>query len=165
MKKINNQGFMMIEVLIVSTFVISVFIFFFIQFKTISDNYQVSFKYNTVNGLYAANNVKKYLMSIDRTDIETTLDESFYVDISNCPSQYITHVTYCQTLFEKLDIKKLYVTKQDLNSLISSIRSSSYSIFNENMKDFIEYIRFDNQVIGYRIIVEFNDQTFASIKL
>ena len=48
----------MIEILVVSTFIISVFIYLFVQFRSINHSYQISFKYNTANGLYAVNNIK-----------------------------------------------------------------------------------------------------------
>lgn len=165
MKKINNRGFMTVEVLIVSTFIISVFVFLFVQFRSINQNYHVSFKYNTVNGLYAANNIRKYLNSINIDDMKEEIDDSFYVDITECPIQYITRLTYCETLFEKLDVDTVYITNQDLTDLKSSLRNSLKYVFKEDMKDFINYIKYDSQKIGYRIIVKFNDETFASIKL
>ena len=54
MKK-NEKGFVLLETLIVTTFVVSTLIFLYTQFSNIKTSYDASFRYNTVEGLYDAN--------------------------------------------------------------------------------------------------------------
>ena len=167
MKKLNNKGFMMIEILVVSTFIISVFIYLFVQFRSINHSYQISFKYNTANGLYAVNNIKNFLNYIDIINIENGVEDFYYVDISECPENFIqsTVIEYCEILFEKLNIEKVYITKQDLTDLKLHIKRSQFTPLDEDTKDFIDYIKYDYKVNGYRIVAKFNDGTFGTLKL
>jgi len=57
----NNKGFAITEVLILSTVIIGVLIFMYSQFKNINRSYQISFKYDTVEGMYLANNIINYI--------------------------------------------------------------------------------------------------------
>ena len=61
MKK-KQKGFVLVETLVVSLLVLTVLIFLFLQLNTINLNYQKSFRYNTVEGLYSANNMKVYIL-------------------------------------------------------------------------------------------------------
>jgi len=61
MSRDNQKGFLLAESLIVATFVLSLLIFLFVQFKNLSTSYDSGFKYNSVEGLYALDNVKTYL--------------------------------------------------------------------------------------------------------
>ena len=64
MKK-NNKGFMLAEVFIVSSFVLGVLVYMFIQTNSIMRNFNRSFSYNTVSGLYITNEVAKYIKNND----------------------------------------------------------------------------------------------------
>ena len=67
MKK-NNKGFMLAEVFIVSSFVLGVLVYMFIQTNSIMRNFNRSFSYNTVSGLYITNEVAKYIKKNDIND-------------------------------------------------------------------------------------------------
>lgn len=82
----NNKGFTITEVLILSTVIIGVLIFMYTQFKNINRSFQYSFKYDTVEGMYKANNIAKFL-SGDKFDIlvdHMSSPSDGYIDISNC---------------------------------------------------------------------------------
>ena len=66
MKKIDNRGFMLTETLIVATFLVTTLLFLYIQFNNVTKTYDTSFKYNTVNGLYAVNNIINYIKSVEK---------------------------------------------------------------------------------------------------
>ena len=62
MKK-NNKGFMLIETLIVTTFVAGVLLFLFFQLTSLNNSYTEYYNYNTTEGLYALEDVKDYINS------------------------------------------------------------------------------------------------------
>ena len=72
MKKLNSSGFMLAETLIVTTFVAGILIFLFIQFTNLGKAYDDSYIYNTTEGLYALEDIKKY--------INTDLDLLLYIE-------------------------------------------------------------------------------------
>ena len=60
MKKNRNKGFMLIETLLVSTFVLGAMTYIIMQFSALKRSYDNSFKYNTVVGLYGIQSLDEY---------------------------------------------------------------------------------------------------------
>lgn len=159
MKKIDNKGFMLTETLIVATFLVTTLLFLYIQFNNVTKTYDTSFKYNTVNGLYAVNNIINYVKSDGIDTLKTSINNVDYIDITDCSDVYFTEQNYCNTLMDTLKIKTVLFTKENLSSL-----KSSRTTLDQTMIDFIKFINYE-EVTGYRIIIEFNDSTFASLKI
>lgn len=178
MKKMNNKGFLMVEALIVSTFVVSVLIYFFVQFKKVDASFELSYSYNTVNGLYAVNNISVYLDNLyannnDFKDLingniispvisDTTVAYKVIYDGGITNSNYLTCNTYCSNLMTSLNVKKAILASGDLNFLIANTDGDSF--FTEKMRDYIKQEisrRLYNS--DYKILVQFNDDTFASL--
>lgn len=168
MKKNDNKGFLLTELLVTATLVSTVLIFLYTQFYTIKRSYDTSFKYNTVNGLYALDNVRDFLVENDIYILTQGLNTTSYIDLIENNLQP-TNQTYFNTLIDGLNIKYLIFTKQNIEDLINQINSetalTSENYEYEDLKKFIKRIDFDNQDTNdnYRIIAEFNDGTFASI--
>ena len=60
MKK-RNKGFILLETLVVSTFIITVLIYLYIQFTNLKKSYDISFRYDTISGLYGAKEIDKFI--------------------------------------------------------------------------------------------------------
>ena len=156
MKK-NDRGFMLVEILLVVTVIITSMIFLYVQISNMDDTYSEVFEYNTITGIYAMENIKNFLIDDGVDRIKEGLKENEYIDLSNCDTNYIYNPSYCTILLESVNVKTLYFTKQNIVNL--------YDInFNNNMEKFIKKISHDNSN-GYRIIVEYNDGTFSSMKV
>jgi hypothetical protein len=170
MKKEKN-GFVLVETLIVSVFIVTTLIFLFIQFQKIETGYSTTFKYNMTDNLYKVYNIRKYLLdglsttSNYQSVVSTFLTGSdHYYDLSNCNASVISdNRNYCLSLFEKLDVKTVLFTREDLTDLKNDLNNLYF--ISEDMKSFIRYIKYDGNVAEYRLIVEFNDGTFASLKI
>ena len=162
MKKIKNKGFMLMETLVVSTFVVTTLTILFVQFQRINRNFDITFTYNTVNGLYATNNIHNFIKP-DVPKIVEELDKSSvpYLDITSCPT-YITSQEYCKALMTSLKVKKVLFTKEDITDLKENIKENTE--IDQKLKDFIKYIS-DAKNDNYRLIVEFTDATYATLKL
>lgn len=154
-KKMYSEGFMLVETLIVTTFVTSVLIFLFIQFNNLSNNYSDSYSYNTVNDLYALRNVKYYIES-DSTFINSLneINKSIYIDMTDC--NLVEDENYCFKLLEYLNIKKLYIVDNFFDIRL-------FDKTNEPLKKFVQKIK-SQGLEKYRIIGEFNDSTYATIR-
>ncbi len=159
MKKMNNKGFMLTETLIVSTFLVTTLLFIYMQFNTVTNSYNTSFKYNTVNSMYALNNIADYIKTEEIDKLKNDLTNSEYIDISKCPNTYFKETEYCQVLFETLKVKTVIFTLENLKEL-----KSKQTDLDQTIVDFIDYLNYD-QTDGYRVIAEFNDNTFASLKV
>lgn len=160
MKKMNKKGFMLAETLIVSTFIMTILIFLYVQFRTVTDSYNTSFKYNNVNNIYAANNVRLFLMGENISRIKSDLSSVNYVDVTSCPSTYITETSYCRKLLSDLRVRTALVVKDDL----SNVKGHMNSQWSEELKDFINALKTDSEPNAIRLIVEYDDDTYASLK-
>ena len=156
MKK-NDRGFMLVEILLVVTVVVTSMIFLYVQISNMDETYDDAFKYNTITSIYAMENIKNFLIDDGIDKVKSVLNSSNYVDLSNCDTAYIENVSYCTMLFENINVKKVYFTKQNVVPLYEED-------FQDNMKKFIKKISYDNSD-SYRLIVEYNDGTFSSTKV
>ena len=157
MKK-DNRGFMLVEILLVITVIITSMIFLYVQISNMNDTYEETFNYNTVHSIYAMENIKKFLLADGLDKIKTSLnDDNKYLDLSDCNSLYVNNTSYCTMLFDNINVKNVFFTKQDVSKL--------YDIdFPKEMKKFIKKISYD-KTDTYRLIVEYNDGTFSTTKM
>ena len=156
MKKNNSSGFVLAETLVVTTFVAGMLIFLFIQFTNLSKNYNDTYKYNNVDDLYLLRNVRDYIISDSSAlnDIETTINNKKYIDITNC--DIFAEKEYCLKLFELDKIKKIIITNNDFDT-------KTFNSFNEGFKTFVNKIdAYGNE--KYRMLVEFNNSRYATIR-
>ena len=158
MKKKDNRGFMLTETLIVATLLITVLLFMYVQFKNVMRSYERSFKYNTINNIYALNNVKKYIESENYVLMANSLFNKDFLELNKCQSVYFKDQNYCNELMQNLNIKKLYLTQQNLQYI------KDKKIFDNNTQEFIDSIDF-NSDDGYRLIAKFDDNTYGTLKV
>ena len=165
--KLGNKGFMLLETLIVSTIILSTLVFLYIQFTNIKKSYDISFRYNTVSGLYSAKELGDFLIDNGTTTLSTTLQNNvnFYVNITNN-----TYVPGNKDLYDKLIIDMnigvaVYVD-DDLTEFKKYLNSDKVeaSTFNEEFKKYIMNLQ-TNATEKDRIIIKFKDNTYASILL
>lgn len=169
MKKKNQKGFMLVETLVVSTFVLGSLVFLFIQFRNVNQGYNRAFHYNTVNGLYASENIGKFL----KQDNYETMTQKYrdnrlkYVDLTGCPSTYIKETSYCLKLMDTLDVKKVILTDADLSYIRKAITNNEATDISSGLTKFINSLNNDEAgtLLKYRVIVEMNDGTYASVKM
>lgn len=165
MKKMNNKGFMLAETLIVATFLVTTLLFIYIQFNNITKTYDTSFKYNNVNGLYTAKNIIKYISTDGLENLKTSLDSDngFIIDMTDCSSEYFNETEYCSALVNSSNIKTVLFTINN-SEIINVNKIKGFIPLEQTMMDFIGYIDFEG-TDGYRIIIEFNDNTYATLKI
>lgn len=175
-RKLDRKGFMLVETLIVCVFVGVTLVFLFVQLRNISNSYEKSFTYNTTNALYNAGKIKEYLQTMNLEALETDVLSTAkgYVDITSCSSAYYTPIVgeedafkeYCTLFYQKLGVKKILFSLEDLTNVqYKMAENRTKDSISEKMLDFISYIPYDKEKETYRISVEYNDNTFASIKI
>ena len=87
------------------------------------------------------------------------IDNIYYIDITSCPNAYFSEAEYCNVLMNASNVKTVLFTNADLTNLKDNTTN-----LNQTMLDFINYINYE-PVAGYRLIIEFNDNTFATLKI
>lgn len=156
MKKVNNKGFMLAETLIVTAFVAGVLIFLFMQFTNISKNYEDNYTYNTVESLYALEDIKDYLLEDDLAiiAIDEELSNKDYMSITSC--SIFKDKDYCLKLFELENIDQVIVAKNSFNK-------SSFENEDKNLLAFAKKISITGTE-EYRLIASFKGSTYATLR-
>ena len=167
----NKKGFLLLETLVVSSFIIATLILLFVQFSNLKSNYDDSFKYNTVKGLYGVKNVNKFISNNKKVDpityeIEfkkTLLDEAYILLYSEnaCNNNYVSNLNYCSQIMNDLNIKTVLVTNEDITELKKILENETS--LSEGLNNFIKRISIKYNDT-YRIIVEYNDNTYATLE-
>lgn len=163
----NKKGFTLVETLIVSTVVSSILVYFFIQFSTLKRNYNASFKYNTVNDLYALEDIAEYINGVDKS-----LIQNYFIDtITNKQYVYIHHDT--ELLDDNVDNYEM-ILDNDFVDLLDTLYIDTLLVIPENIGDidksefskgmnkFIDKIKY-NGGNNYRLIAQFKDNTYANL--
>ncbi len=159
MKK-NNKGFLLAEVITVSVVTIVALVIIYVQFVAVDNSYYKSFKYNNVDKLYLANQLKQFINGDNANELYSDIENISYADITNCDAYFIER-TYCRNLINTIDAKQVLVTKLDTSSILDKLKENK--IVSSDMYTFIS----NNKSLenGYRLIIEFNDNTYATLKL
>lgn len=161
--KEENKGFMLAEVIVVSTIVITVLTALYMSFNKLYANYQLRFQYYDVNGLYASSKINnlytdEYLLCTYLKQLET----NDIVDIS-C-KKGSKEYSMCQKIFSTYQVQRMYLVNYDLKDK---------NFHNPLIDDYISYLgENDNQETStyhYRIIAVLQDEnganSYANLKM
>ena len=117
MKKFNNRGFMMAELLAVAVVVLVIFTVLFTNFVPTKGEYEKRIEYNDVESLYANYYLKVLLLRYfynDGSRINLTLNSDNYLTIIEdglCLSNYSYGDFSCQLLANQYNISDAVITK------------------------------------------------------
>ncbi len=154
MNKLTKKGFFAVETLVVVTIAITVLTIFYRQISVLYNSYEDSFYYNRVNGLYAANNIKVFLIQNNLIN----LGGNDIKEIENTTDFY-------RKLISLSNIDKVYLTKYNLNEVIDDLNNSNYDILFRQYLKTLKLLTDDDSDNLYRVIVSFHDGTYASVIL
>ena len=169
MKK-NNKGFLMVETVVVSTFVMFVLIVLYAQFSTLLVNYNKSYTYNTSNNIYNLSAIRDYLIE-NQGEGNTTLNS--YLNSSKIPYIIIysdgkcnqnislSNVSFCTELAQAGKFKTILYTNSDVTDLKEYINSNHNNVIKQKFKNFI--VKINNTEYKKRLIAEYEDATFGTI--
>ena len=185
MKKNNQKGFMLVEAFVVSAFVLGVLVFMFIQLKTVVNGFDRSFTYKTISGIYTANELGDFITQYDYENIKLLVDQNGYANVG---SKYYDNYDVDKTnignpigmlwseMLLNANVKTIIVAHENIEMLKENYINvnlhfpeweTDVTIQKPSSKftNYINSLKIDNLVGRYRVIVEYNDETFASVKL
>ena len=164
MKKMNNKGFLLVESLVVTTFVLTVLVFLFVQFKNLFNSYEDSYDYNTVEGIYNLNTMKEYIIANETSPnaLQAKIGGSTYLVIfqdgtCNANIADAVNLSGCDDLANAMNLKTLIYAVDDPQK----IDTSNTNIFTNSYKTFLN--RLEKQESNNRLIGQFEDGTYATI--
>ena len=170
MKKSNSKGFMLLETLIVSSFIITILIFLYIQFVNLKTSYDTSFKYDSIPNLY---NIKQADIFINKNygygkfkDDLRKSENNNYIEIykNTCNISYFSNnISYCNKLMSNLNIKTLLIIDNNLSKIKLNFKQN-----NPYSNGLLKYLNTIDPILAnksYLLIAEFNDNTYSYLKL
>lgn len=164
----NQKGFMLLETLVVSTFLLGILVFLFIQFSSIKRSYDVSFRYNPIPGLYHAKELATFLSEYGYSSIDNQIGNSTagYINITNC--EYFSSNPLCKKIIDKINAKSVLYVSENISTLknnLSILKNYNDDVFNPEFKKFILEMNTVEPSGKNRLIIEYNDKTYTTINL
>lgn len=150
MKSINNKGFILAETLVVTVFVMIMFMFLYRNSLPLVGEYERRENYDDLETVYAANEIKKLVMMDPAFDTwASTVKTDYYKDLSDCTTFSTDDLRIlCGTLKQKLGMdvgsKKDYIllVTNDINRFRLLVKNGT--VFNGTgfraVKDYITYL-------------------------
>ena len=155
MLKNNNKGYFLAETIIVLTVVaLAITTLYVNSMESYVKEKNELTKYNTVDGLYSANAVKKYLYKYV-SDFKVNANSTGYVDVNNYLSINYNKVSDID-FFKELNVKQLYFSTYDMTKLISS------GVLTKNIQKELSSIENDSKCV-YRYIVIYKDYSYSLV--
>ena len=148
MKKFNNKGFMMAELLVVAVVVLVIFTVLFTNFIPTKGEYEKRLEYNDIDTLYGNYYLKVLLLRhySSPTKVKPTLNNGFLTIVENntCVSNYSYNGITCQQIVDKYNIS---------DAVITNYKPTSY---NGPLKEYINYLDIEDSGELFRITTKTN---------
>lgn len=168
MKK-NNKGFMLAEVVVTSTLLLTIMVSLFFTFNKIYVRYNDLTAYKNIDGFYAIDNFLEYIFNTTSNDnINAILEKkgtSKYIYIINNGNCQITNTTYCDKLKNTYNMTNLLL----INEVEEDIDNLDKTTYNKTFIEYFDYLKkyypFDNYAANsYLIVAEYklNDNYYYS---
>lgn len=145
MQKGNNKGFILVETLIVTVFVVTLFIFVYRATLPSIGEYEQQNYYDDIDSVYYSNLFKQMITRYANIDyIDDFLTENTYMDVSDCTDSNIySNNNYCQLLKNKLSIRdddKILLTKYNIKDFKEEVKANDY-FDSGTLSNFRDYIK------------------------
>lgn len=172
--KNSKKGFMLTETLVVSTLVSVVLVSLYLQFSTVVNNFNKSFKNNNVNNLYAVYYISYYIKKADNgnvyNNLKSTASSNGYAEVDfSCQ----VGEQYCGAFqdiihfygLNDMDSNNNYVGKILLVPATKTFTADELDFLNDyNFSEYIRSIKSDNDSSSdYRLIVKFDNLEYANL--
>lgn len=170
MKKLNRKGFVLMETLIVSVFVMALFTVLYTDLFPLLGEYHRRENYDDIDSKYAAHWVRKMVLEKGTPALKEWPSKdptSSMVDITSCASAYVMDSSYCLALKEKFHITRMYLTEFDLRRLKQEVNTWKSNL-QERDREFVSYLDYlptypdPSKKSYYRVIVEIDHDSYKT---
>ncbi len=161
-KKINCQGFSLLETLIVSIFIVGILLVLYTQYIYLQKNHDRTSHYNSVTTIYNTKQMANFLESKEASYVIENIGagDTGFDDITTC--QGLVNMDYCQTLLEVLRVKTVLLTENNPSKLIAEIRDNK--TYSENIYNFLKQLDINTDK-KYRLVIEYQNGELGSLNL
>ena len=174
----NNKGFMLVEVFVTSTIVVTTMIFLYSSFNKLSNNYKIKNSYYNLDATYATKEMINSMLKNEEGNINEFINGTFYNNqygyiikkggnVINCEISNIS----CDNLKKLYSIENMIFSEYDSESLDNLKNNES---INQTFREYIEYlikyysIKNSEHDYSYIILTEVNENGnyyYASLRM
>ncbi len=160
-KKLNRQGFILVETLIVGVFIMGIFSLLYTNFFPLIGEYERYKAYDTVESTYIAHWARMIALKGLTDSSYTTAKNTGYVDISDC-SLYTNSdgIASCSAFINMNNVSKIYLTSYSTTKFKNFIKDNNS--FSRSFREYISYLPTYSKNTSktpasgyYRVIVEY----------
>ncbi len=131
MKLLDKKGFILVETLIVTVFVATLFLLVYQNIVPYIGEYETLTTYDDVDSVYASNLYKQLLVRAMDTDyVDTHLLTNTYLDITDCTNSNIyQNVSYCQKLKQMIGVSEndtILLTAYDISKFREEVKTNEF---------------------------------------
>ena len=167
MKK-NNKGFMLAEVVITSTVVMTAMISLYFTFNKIYKRYNTLLTYKNIDGMYAIESMIDSML--EDGSINEVISNNNGTIIGNDSCTDIIKENYCNSLRETYNITNMIIVEKNKDKI------NGLSVTNQTFKEYLTYLTkyysFNDNDNKYLIILEYkidnsnnNSYNYSSMEL
>lgn len=169
----NNKGFVLVETIVTSVFVLSLFTFIIANIIPLIGDYEKSYDYDSIESIYDAHLIRKMILKSDEQRVTNLVslpeNDGYYLFEGDDICLYLSNVNYCKKLLSRsyLDVAKIVLT----NYVITDDFVSKSDRFNRALREYIlQMQRYNNTPhsqynLERRLIIVFNDGRITNIEL
>lgn len=165
MKK-NNKGFVLVETLVVTVFVMAVFSVIYINFYPLAGEYERREFYDDVDSKYSAYWVKRFIQGSTYDFYGSggpadTISSNKYVVFQCSDLSSSEEVSFCNKMFNRMNIRQAIITDYDLTEFKQKLQDddSLASTLGNNFTAYLEYLpNYSFASLNgaeYRVLIEF----------
>ena len=166
--KINNKGFMLIEVIVVSAIISATLVSLYAGFSNTYKAYEIKSSYYDSKTIYALKNMENFLIDEMILTSYITKPNNFYKKIDTTFSTNTYQTIYIQTFISDYNIQSMYITKYD-RSALNALKSH----VDEDYKKYIDYFLDDNsneidqatKPYTFILIAKTNEEKYSSLRI
>ena len=135
---LNKRGFMLLETLIVSIFVMIIFAMLYTNLFPLLGEYERYRTYDSVEGTYIAHWARKIVLNGLDDWLFSTANNNGYVNISDCKLYTKNEMdSWCANFKRTNKVSKIYLTTYSTQKFKNHVNSTSYQ---RDFKDYASYI-------------------------
>ena len=168
---VNRKGFVLVETIITSVFVLGLLTFIIANVLPIIGEYEKTNDYDTIESIYDAHLIRKMILkggSEERIAKLLSLPsgdgKNYYLFDKDDICYFLDNENYCKTLLsrEYLDVKEIVITSYEIKDAF--VQTSKK--FDRGMREYISQMqKYKNYNFANRLIVYFNDGRITNIEI
>jgi len=153
MKKLNNKGFLLVETVIVSVFVLTIFVLVYQNSLPMIEEYNQRIRYDDMDTVYDVDLFRRLIMDDPNTNsFFEEVDSVGYKDMTSCTLYSPEQQSVCQKLKEYVGVgsdQRIYLTVWDITVL------DSLSTLPRGFLEYTKYIKKQDQekIAEYRLVL------------